>query len=83
MKKIEMLEDITEELRGIKGIITALEMAAGEGHIDLSAEICGEYLYGLRAHLERVIKDMGECTEALEVLLDQQTRLDPTATFKD
>lgn len=51
------IEEISMELDGVQGIITALQIAAA-GDVLPSAEVLSNYLYGVQTHLDRIIRDI-------------------------
>ena len=51
------IEEISSELEGVQGIITALQIAAA-GSVLPSTEVLSSYLYGVQTHLDRIIRDI-------------------------
>lgn len=51
------IEEISSELEGVQGIITALQIAAAGGVLP-STEVLSSYLYGVQTHLDRIIRDI-------------------------
>lgn len=54
------LEDLTSELEGISGTLTALYLNYSEGDdsIRISPDVLYNCFYGMEAHLERIIRDL-------------------------